>query len=92
MPADYYLNKYNNSEPFNPIATNGQPYPWLSMELPTAIRPLRYVLTIHPNLTNLDVKGQVTVEFHVEKETSFLVLHSQDLNITERVSENLLHT
>ncbi|XP_059621559.1 leucyl-cystinyl aminopeptidase [Phlebotomus argentipes] len=84
MPADYFLNKYNNSEPFNPIATNGQPFPWLQLELPTAVRPLRYVLTIHPNLTNLDVKGQVTVEFHVERETSFLVLHSQDLNITER--------
>ncbi|GAB0095617.1 Aminopeptidase [Sergentomyia squamirostris] len=84
MPPNYLLNRYNNSEPFNPIATNGQPFPWLLLELPTSVRPLRYVLTIHPNLTNLDVKGQVTVEFHVEKETSFLVLHSQDLNITER--------
>ncbi|XP_055677821.1 endoplasmic reticulum aminopeptidase 2 isoform X2 [Lutzomyia longipalpis] len=84
MPPGYYLNRFNDSEPFNPIATNGQPFPWLSLELPTSVRPIRYVLTIHPNLTNLDVKGQVTVEFHVEKETSFLVLHSQDLNITER--------
>lgn len=30
--------------------------------------------------------GQVTVEFHVEKETNFIVLHAQDLNITEKVN------
>ena len=37
--------------------------------------------------------GQVTVEFHVEKETNFIVLHAQDLNITEKVTEstNLLY-
>lgn len=29
--------------------------------------------------------GQVTIEFHVEKETNFIVLHIQDLNITEKV-------
>lgn len=32
--------------------------------------------------------GQVTIEFHVEKETNSIVLHSQDLNITEKVSAN----
>jgi len=25
------------------------------------------------------------IEFHVEKETNFIVLHVQDLNITEKV-------
>lgn len=29
--------------------------------------------------------GQVTIEFHVEKETNFIVLHIQDLNVTEKV-------
>lgn len=29
--------------------------------------------------------GQVTIEFHVEKETNFIVLHIQELNITEQV-------
>lgn len=33
-----------------------------------------------------DFAGQVTVEFYVEKETNFIVLHAQDLNITEKVS------
>lgn len=26
----------------------------------------------------------MTIEFHVEKETNFIVLHSQELNITEK--------
>lgn len=33
----------------------------------------------------LHFTGQVTIEFHVEKETNFIVLHIQDLNITEKV-------
>lgn len=33
----------------------------------------------------LHFAGQVTIEFHVEKETNFIVLHIQDLNITEKV-------
>lgn len=64
----------------------GEPFPWFLPNLPNNVRPLRYTLTIHPNLTTLDVKGQVTIEFHVEKETNFIVLHSQELNITEKVS------
>lgn len=31
--------------------------------------------------------GQVTIEFHVEKETNFIVLHTQDLNVTEKVKK-----
>lgn len=27
----------------------------------------------------------MTIEFHVEKETNFIVLHIQDLNVTEKV-------
>lgn len=30
--------------------------------------------------------GQVSIEFYVEKEMSFIVLHAQNLNITEKVS------
>ncbi|XP_055534646.1 endoplasmic reticulum aminopeptidase 2 isoform X2 [Wyeomyia smithii] len=84
IPPGYIPEGYNSSEPFQPIATNGQPFPWLLPTLPNNVRPNRYMLTIHPNLTTLDVKGQVTVEFYVEKETNFIVLHAQDLNITEK--------
>ncbi|EDS40362.1 alanyl aminopeptidase [Culex quinquefasciatus] len=84
IPPGYIQEGYNDTEPFQPIASNGQPFPWLLPTLPNNVRPYRYSLTIHPNLTTLDVKGQVTVEFHVEKETNFIVLHAQDLNITEK--------
>lgn len=82
LPPGYYSDEDN--VPFNPIATNGEPYPWLLPDLPTNIRPIQYILTLHPNLTNLDVKGQITIDFVIERETNFIVLHVQDLNITEK--------
>lgn len=30
--------------------------------------------------------GQVSIEIHVEKETHFIVLHSKNLTITEKVN------
>uniref|UniRef100_A0A182J2S0 Aminopeptidase n=1 Tax=Anopheles atroparvus TaxID=41427 RepID=A0A182J2S0_ANOAO len=84
IPPGYVQDGYNSSEPFLPIATNGQPFPWLLPTLPLNVKPNRYILTIHPNLTTLDVKGQVSIELYVEKETNFVVLHAQDLNITEK--------
>lgn len=32
--------------------------------------------------------GQVTIDLFMEKETNFIVLHIQDLNVTDRVSFN----
>jgi len=56
--SGYETDEENNTQPFNPIATNGEPFPWLEKMLPTSARPLRYMVTIHPNLTTLDVKGE----------------------------------
>jgi len=56
--SGYETDEENNTQPFNPIATNGEPFPWLEKMLPTSVRPLRYMVTIHPNLTTLDVKGE----------------------------------
>lgn len=116
MPKGYIVGEYNTSEKFEPYATNGQPFPWLLPFLPSNIRPNRYTILIHPNLTTFEVKGmkirknlqteilflyflfpspsffhchfpgQVFIEFYVEKEMSFIVLHAQNLNITEKVS------
>jgi hypothetical protein len=130
MPKGYVLDGYNSSEKFEPYATNGQLFPWLLPFLPSNIRPNRYTILIHPNLTTFEVKGerdslsvvlfihvndipalqpaffssssthsttlpcrflvtfigQVSIEFYVEKEMSFIVLHAQNLNITEKVS------
>lgn len=57
MPPGFETDEENVTIPFNPIATNGEPFPWLEMSLPTYARPMRYMVTIHPNLTTLDVKG-----------------------------------
>lgn len=46
---------------------------------------MRYRIHIHPNLTTLAVKGQVTIEFNVKKETNFIVLHSKNLTILDKV-------
>lgn len=64
MPAGYVQESINNSLPFNPIATNGEPYPWHKVNLPNNVRPIRYVLTIHPNLTTMDVKGNLNPPFY----------------------------
>ena len=57
MPPGYVPYSVNSSIPFNPIATNGEPFPWHKPNLPNNVRPIRYTLTVHPNLTTFDVKG-----------------------------------
>lgn len=61
LPTGLQTDTENVTEPFNPIATNGEPFPWLNLTLPTNARPMRYMVTIHPNLTTLDVKGMCTL-------------------------------
>lgn len=58
MPKGYVLDGYNSSEKFEPYATNGQLFPWLLPFLPSNIRPNRYTILIHPNLTTFEVKGE----------------------------------
>ncbi|XP_021919323.1 endoplasmic reticulum aminopeptidase 1-like isoform X2 [Zootermopsis nevadensis] len=78
----------NSTGPPVPLATNGEVFPWNNVRLPSFVRPTRYNITIHPNLTTLEVKGQVTIEFHVEKDTNFIVFHSKNLTITEKNVQN----
>ncbi|MBN3324172.1 ERAP1 aminopeptidase, partial [Atractosteus spatula] len=66
-----------------PVATNGQPFPWDKMRLPDAITPIHYDLLIHPNLTSLDFTGTVKIQVQVLQETSAIVLHSQNLQISK---------
>ncbi|XP_034944364.1 endoplasmic reticulum aminopeptidase 2-like isoform X3 [Chelonus insularis] len=72
----------------DPLATNGEIFPWDNVRLPSFAHPTRYNITIHPNLTTLEVKGQVTIEFYVDKETNFIVFHSKNLTITEKMVQN----
>ncbi|XP_055850973.1 endoplasmic reticulum aminopeptidase 2 [Episyrphus balteatus] len=86
---------FNESGPFKPIATNGDLFPWLNASLPTFVKPISYTITVHPNLTTYDVKGQVAIEIAVVEETQYIIIHSQNLNVTERaimISGNRGHT
>jgi len=51
----------NSTGPSVPLATNGEVFPWNNVRLPTFVRPLRYTLRVHPNLTTLEVKGNFFV-------------------------------
>ncbi|XP_050519482.1 endoplasmic reticulum aminopeptidase 2-like isoform X3 [Diabrotica virgifera virgifera] len=73
---------------FEPRATNGQIFPWNNIRLPTSLRPHRYNLTIHPNLTTLEVRSQVSIEFQAEKETNFIVLHCKNLTILDKIIQD----
>ncbi|XP_024085404.1 endoplasmic reticulum aminopeptidase 1-like isoform X2 [Cimex lectularius] len=77
--------RINGSRNIIPIATNNELFPWNNLRLPHYVRPTRYHINIHPNLTTLDVKGQVTIDFQVDKDTYFLVLNSQNLTITDKM-------
>ncbi|CAL7945633.1 unnamed protein product [Xylocopa violacea] len=71
-----------------PLATNGEVFPWNNVRLPAFAHPTRYNITIHPNLTTLEVKGQVTIEFYVDRETNYIVFHSKNLTINEKMVQD----
>ncbi len=63
-------------------ATNGQPFPWNRMRLPKTVSPVHYDLTIHPNLTTLDFTGVVRIQLDVHEDTSTVVLHAKQMQIS----------
>ncbi|XP_044741725.1 endoplasmic reticulum aminopeptidase 1-like isoform X2 [Chrysoperla carnea] len=87
-PSNFQVEEYDSSKPFVPIATNGQVFPWNNIRLPHFIRPFRYNITIRPNLTTLEVKGQVNIEFQVDKDTNYIVFHSSQLTITDKLLQD----
>lgn len=66
-----------------PISTSGQAFPWSHMRLPKTVSPLHYDLTIHPNLTTLDFTGVVRIQLEVHRDTSLIVLHAKQMQVTE---------
>uniref|UniRef100_A0A7M4EC01 Aminopeptidase n=1 Tax=Crocodylus porosus TaxID=8502 RepID=A0A7M4EC01_CROPO len=73
-------NKENETFP-----TDKKPFPWNSLKLPRVIVPLHYDLCIHPDLSTFHFTGQETIEIFVRTNTSFIILHSKDLEITSSV-------
>ncbi|XP_018327042.1 endoplasmic reticulum aminopeptidase 1 isoform X2 [Agrilus planipennis] len=86
--SNYIDEDDNETKPFVPRATNGQVFPWNNIRLPTFVKPIRYNITIHPNLTTLDVKAQISVLFFVEKDTQFIVLHAKNITITDKMVQD----
>ncbi|XP_025987257.2 endoplasmic reticulum aminopeptidase 1 isoform X2 [Solenopsis invicta] len=68
-----------------PRMENGEVFPWDNIKLPTFAHPTRYNITMHPNLTTLEFRGRVTIEFYVDEETKFIVFHSKNLTIKEQI-------
>ncbi len=83
---DYY--EYEEEEEL--VATNGEPFPWDDIRLPTFIKPVRYDIELTPNLTSLWVKGIEKFFFTVSEETNFIVFHSKNIDISSRtINERL---
>ncbi|XP_077259452.1 endoplasmic reticulum aminopeptidase 1 isoform X1 [Temnothorax americanus] len=68
-----------------PRMENGEVFPWDNIRLPAFAHPIRYNITMHPNLTTLEFRGRVTIEFFVDEETKFIVFHSKNLTIKEQI-------
>ncbi|CAG9790541.1 unnamed protein product [Diatraea saccharalis] len=66
------------------IASNGQVFPWRGARLPTFVIPKHYSLWLHPNLTTGELRGEVSIDFKLDRDTSFVVLNVRDMNVTER--------
>ncbi|KAI6182856.1 Aminopeptidase [Aphelenchoides bicaudatus] len=60
----------------------GLMFPWKKIRLPTDLRPTRYKLWLHPNLTTFESPGSVEIDIEVVKETNLVIIHQQNLNIT----------
>ncbi|XP_060516441.1 endoplasmic reticulum aminopeptidase 1-like isoform X3 [Cylas formicarius] len=87
-PPNFVDEETNLTRTFIPRAANGEIFPWNNIRLPTTLKPSRYNLTIHPNLTTLEVRGQVSIEFHADKDTNFIVLHSNNLTIMDKMIQD----
>ncbi|KAG5892870.1 hypothetical protein JTB14_032594 [Gonioctena quinquepunctata] len=87
-PPNYVDQSTNMTRIFVPRATNGQIFPWNNIRLPITLKPHRYNLTIHPNLTTLEVRSQVSIEFHADKDTNFIVIHCKNLTILDKLIQD----
>uniref|UniRef100_A0A8K9XYG9 Aminopeptidase n=1 Tax=Oncorhynchus mykiss TaxID=8022 RepID=A0A8K9XYG9_ONCMY len=82
LPGNHDTNDKSSSL-LPPVATNGQPFPWIHMRLPETVSPIHYDLLVHPNLTSLDFTGAVQIQLQVFEDTSTIILHSKELQIAK---------
>ncbi|XP_043933639.1 endoplasmic reticulum aminopeptidase 1-like [Protopterus annectens] len=65
--------------------SNVVPFPWNNSRLPTDITPEYYHISIKPDLDRQTFSGQVRIRLSVQKNTSYIILNSKRLQITEAV-------
>lgn len=75
--------KNHSMELVYPIATNGQLFPWTKSRLPSSIIPLKYDISLHPNLTTMEFSGSVQIKMQIVEDTNTVVLHSSGLQNIE---------
>lgn len=83
--VDEGFNFHDEVKPTSPpeaFATNGDPFPWNDIRLPTTLLPLQYSVVLHPNLTTLFLRGEMKVIFTVLEETNFIVFHGNNVTLT----------
>lgn len=75
------------------ISTNGKPFPYHDIRLPTSVTPVSYELLLKTSMTQLTFSGTTTVSCSVAQETDFIVMHVKDLLISGvRVKRNKMNT
>ncbi|XP_045130834.1 endoplasmic reticulum aminopeptidase 1-like isoform X2 [Portunus trituberculatus] len=83
-PVPGFSSRPTHSPPTTPpTATNGEEFPWTDVRLPFHVRPLYYNISLHPNLTTRHVEGHVTIKLTAIEETTAIIIHGHDLNITD---------
>ena len=83
--VDEGFNFHDEVKPTSPpeaFATNGESFPWNDIRLPTTLVPLHYSVKLRPNLTTLELRGEMNVIFTVLEETNFIVFHGNNVTLT----------
>ncbi|XP_018415731.1 PREDICTED: leucyl-cystinyl aminopeptidase [Nanorana parkeri] len=75
--------KNHSMELVYPIATNGKLFPWTKIRLPSSIIPLKYDISLNPNLTTMEFSGSVQIKMQIVEDTKTVVLHSSGLQNLE---------
>lgn len=64
------------------ISTNGKPFPYHNIRLPTSVKPLHYHISLKTNISGSTFGGSVTIQCSIEEDkTDAIVIHVKDLNI-----------
>lgn len=66
-----------------PMSTSGELFPWTDLRLPEGVHPVHYDISLHPNLTTMNFRGNVSITVQVSEETKKIVLHSSDMKIVK---------